>query len=505
MQSNLDRIKTCPHARYKNACQAQNRYAQYKNRHNMIKLQRFIPFFLLTIIFEGCIEIEKKSTLTIITGNVKNMDVYPDTKEFSVNIIDFRGEKTTISDSIKSDGSFKMEFDLYKTQDLDVNPLVGKIIASPGDSIHIDIDFKDIVNIQFSGDNQKTNADLFKFFYSNNSVIDFRGSESNRKSISAYKCFCDSVKDIAEQKRDYFIKETNPLPLFLDWTKDYININYQKSLLVFPFNYAIINKLDYHDLELPNDYYNFLDDIGNNFSDTIINTLLYGFLNVYTSVFAERTIIDTTFTNESYISKLLSELIDKHEQSFFKQILIGNLFYLCLNNNDLDSYTDNKKVLEKNVHDPSIRIPLNIYYIELQKHLKNPEINSNGSLSKLNGTSGRTLIDSILVKNKGKVIYIDFWATWCGPCKEEMPNSKKLKQQLACEDIEFVYICFGSNEEEWKSYISQMQLDGQHYFCKDKQSSSIQNAFDINGIPFYMLINRNGHIVESGLFKTNAS
>ena len=462
----------------------------------MKKMQRIIPFILLTVILGGCSEKERESTSTIITGHVKNMSVYPDTKEISVDITDFRGEYSRIIDSINSYGIFKIEFDLYKTQDVLVNPLVGRIIASPGDSIHLEIDFKDIGNIQFSGDNQKTNADIYKYLYSNNSIFHFNGPETRGMSISAYKSFCDSVKNDAEQKRQDFINKTDPTTLFLDWTKDYINIKYQSSLIYYPYNFAYINRLEYNDLEIPNDYYDFLENIEKNFSETIINTEISSLLNNYTGFFAQRTISDTTLTEEAYCSKLLSEIIDKHKPSFFKQLLIGFLFYDRLNQYDLDFYSANEKVLDKYVKEPSIKIPLNNFYIELQERQNNLETYSKATFAKLDGTEAESIFDSIFAKSQGKVIYIDFWGTGCGPCIEEMPNSKKLEQQLAGQDIEFVFICLDSNEEEAKSILSKNQLDGQFYFCHGDQGMDIEKTFDFIGIPQYMLINKKGHISE---------
>ncbi len=469
----------------------------------MKKLKRIFLIFLWPIILSGCLENPEKgqeSTLTVITGKVSNLQVYPNTKEFTLDILDFRGKKTNLKDSIKSDGTFKCEFDLYKTQDINVYPLVGKIIAHPGDSIHIGIDFKDIGNIQFSGDNQKSNTDLNQYLNSNYCVFSFRNRESKKMSLSSYKSFCDSIKTIAEQKRQVFIKEINPSAEISNWTKDDINIKYRESLINFPYFKAYEKKIKYQDLDIPADYFNFLESIETAFSDSIINTNIYQLINAYTGNIAQRTIQDTTLTKEKYFATLMNVLLDKHQESYFKQLLIGNIFYINLNQNDLDFFTDHKTLLDNNVHELSIKTPLNNYYKELKRQMNNPEINSNAILSRMNGTTAKSLIDTICSQNKGKVIYLDFWATWCGPCRAEMPNSKKLKQKLAGKDIEFVYLCLNSNEQQWKLALSQMQLDGKHFFCDKEQSISIRKGFEINGIPHYMLINKKGHIVESGSY-----
>jgi thiol-disulfide isomerase/thioredoxin len=475
-----------------------------KNQLNMKRLKRIISILLLSIILGGCFnqhDVKQNSTLTVITGKVRNMEVYPNTKEFTVNIIDFRGKKTTYRDSIKGDGAFKIEVDLYKTQDINVYPLVGKIIANPGDSIHLAIDFRDIGNIQFFGDNQKTNTDLNKYLNSNYCVFEFSNRETVKMEFGAYTSFCDSVKLVADKKQSEFVKEFNPTPEVISWTKDYINIKYQQSLLDFPFRFAHFRKIkSYLDLDVPDDYYGFLENVENEFSDSVINTNIYEFLNLYIGNFSQRTIRDTTLTIDEFFSILMNELLENHKESYFKQLLIGDVFYQKLNQNDLDFFTNNQTLLEKNVDELSVKIPLTNYYRELQKQMNNPEINSNAILTKLNGTAGKSLIDSIWLQNKGKVIYIDFWATWCGPCKTEMPNSKKLSQKLAGENIEFVYLCINSNEEQWKLALSQMQLDGTHYLCDKEQSKNIRSGFKIDGIPFYMLVSKHGHIVESGSY-----
>ena len=56
-------------------------------------------------------------------------------------------------------------------------------------------------------------------------------------------------------------------------------------------------------------------------------------------------------------------------------------------------------------------------------------------LNSKNPSSGDSLLVNIANKHKGKVIYVDFWATWCGPCRAEMPFAKKLKETLKDKEV----------------------------------------------------------------------
>ncbi|MCH2021083.1 MAG: TlpA family protein disulfide reductase [Saprospiraceae bacterium] len=112
----------------------------------------------------------------------------------------------------------------------------------------------------------------------------------------------------------------------------------------------------------------------------------------------------------------------------------------------------------------------------------------------LNGIES-TLTD-IFKLNKGKVIYIDFWASWCAPCKKEMPASIRLNKKLEGEDIKFIYISIDQNEIAWKKSMNKMKIEdtGQHYRRNQKDMVDFLKFFYIYSIPHYMLIGKNGQI-----------
>ena len=56
----------------------------------------------------------------------------------------------------------------------------------------------------------------------------------------------------------------------------------------------------------------------------------------------------------------------------------------------------------------------------------------------------------VLSEFKGSVVYVDFWASWCGPCRGQFPHAKKLHEKLKDKPVVFLYISFDRSEEEWK-------------------------------------------------------
>jgi thiol-disulfide isomerase/thioredoxin len=106
------------------------------------------------------------------------------------------------------------------------------------------------------------------------------------------------------------------------------------------------------------------------------------------------------------------------------------------------------------------------------------------------------LNNEIIGKYKGKVIYIDFWATWCGPCRQEIPYSKVLIEQLKNKDVIFLSLCCKSNEQDWKNTIAHEKIPGEHYFVKDVDYDLLSTIYGVKGFPTYILINKTGEIIN---------
>ena len=95
---------------------------------------------------------------------------------------------------------------------------------------------------------------------------------------------------------------------------------------------------------------------------------------------------------------------------------------------------------------------------------------------------------------KGKYIYVDVWATWCGPCNAEIPHLKELEKKLEGRNICFVGISCDGNKKIWEKFVKEKGLCGlQLHIGEDKM---FMEAIFCKGIPRFMLIDREGNYIH---------
>jgi len=237
-------------------------------------------------------------------------------------------------------------------------------------------------------------------------------------------------------------------------------------------------------------YYTFMKeyDLGNPY---------YLYSEVYGGIF------QTIFRNETFNIPEIKEIPVKEWISGVKQTmtnLVGTDTGLFYDMAIAQSYMRQLSYQMKPLSDKQIQNikdyfgDAGIAKVILRKNEDVAKIAASKGLSILNVTPEAPkdkLLEAIINKYKGKVVLVDFWATWCGPCLNAMKEMIPLKQELKEKGIIFVYITNTSSPLKlWEERAN--GIDGEHYYLSAEEWDYISDNLDIEGIPAYLLYDKSG-------------
>ena len=108
---------------------------------------------------------------------------------------------------------------------------------------------------------------------------------------------------------------------------------------------------------------------------------------------------------------------------------------------------------------------------------------------------GRDENEFSLASFKGKLVYVDVWATWCGPCKAEIPSLQKLETDYHGKDITFMSVSVDTDKEAWEKMVADKELGGVQLWADGW--SKITKDYAIFGIPRFMLFDAEGNVIST--------
>ena len=108
-------------------------------------------------------------------------------------------------------------------------------------------------------------------------------------------------------------------------------------------------------------------------------------------------------------------------------------------------------------------------------------------------------VTTSLADLKGKYVYIDIWATWCAPCRAEIPDLKKLQEKFKGKKIEFVSISIDKQKDiqKWKDLVAKEKLQGVQLIADADWKSDFITAYGINSIPRFILLGPDGNVINA--------
>ncbi len=112
-----------------------------------------------------------------------------------------------------------------------------------------------------------------------------------------------------------------------------------------------------------------------------------------------------------------------------------------------------------------------------------------------NHKGGKTTLEDL----RGKYVYIDAWATWCGPCIREIPAMKEVEKKYHGKNIEFVSISIDEKKdyEKWKKFVKDKEMGGIQLYADNAWNSDFMVAYGVKSIPRFILIGPDGKVISA--------
>ena len=486
-----------------------------------LNLVRTILFLFTILIFISCqskIDIkseEPTSKPVFITGKVLNHKLDKNTITIYVNEM-LSGNQNTYVSLIDSLGNFQVKFNQYYPQDIlvryrnDAFP----IIVHPKDSIHIVFDAEKMSDkdelaksILFSGSSSKINSKLIAFHSEISKIVipwEQYCQYEKERGPEEFTTILDSLKSAKNEVANKYIQQGVSKELE-KWINNEIDFDYYNWLARYPSEHAKFNNLDEH-IVVPSSFYDFMnvkfsqEDFINSKSIDFISRYRFGRISFLMVDNGKLFKLDERWAYKGNASEaIINTILKNANDPILKEILIARQFYKMLDMRNIKEFEKNYSLFEETVKLSFLRESLINKYVETKKHFEHPQKDENTLIKSAKDTPANELISKIITEHQGKIIYLDIWATWCSPCRKEMPYSKKLITKLNSDKVDFVYLCIDSDEGKWKALISELNIAGSHYLATPNQSRFVYQLFEMNGVPQYILIDSNGNIVDKGI------
>jgi thiol-disulfide isomerase/thioredoxin len=132
-------------------------------------------------------------------------------------------------------------------------------------------------------------------------------------------------------------------------------------------------------------------------------------------------------------------------------------------------------------------------------HVLEPASAVSGPETTLQGLDGNQISwDNLISRYKGKVVYVDIWASWCGPCRAQAPAYQALKTKFAPDSVVFLSISIDAEPKDWTDALSDLgeASDPNNFLLLDGHHSGLNATLKIKGVPRYVLIDRSGKMVD---------
>ncbi len=266
---------------------------------------------------------------------------------------------------------------------------------------------------------------------------------------------------------------------------------YANAFLMYPVSHLYLTQDT--TMVLRADYYNTLSEYAKEDSD-LVDIDEYRNYMIETSHVLDETAKDI----RQYYPKVLAEMnfiIEHFNNEKVREALIHHLAFTYVEGNGTDDITDLQNLYYTYVTSPSLNAIFKQACAKWDKAAAGrPSPDFKGE--DINGKQ-MSLRDF-----RGKYVYIDMWATWCGPCQKELPYLEKLEKKFRGRNITFVGLSIDADKAKWEARVKSGELCGTQLYIG--RGSKFQADYRINGIPRFILLDPNGRIVNPDMTRPSS-
>ena len=361
-----------------------------------------------------------------------------------------------------------------------------ELFLEPNQELELTFDAWDMAStVQFKGEGADNNAYLnlanARFARLNDDYIIYKMASLNPDDFQI-------LMRKKRQEKNAFYKHNKEkmqfTKIFADYAKADIDFWWGHLLMRYRWEHAYYNDIP-PPMDLPYEYYNFLNELEISNNGAVINQKYIFFLDQFLDFQDARMkrIVGPGYKRPKYRG---AKDYLKGKAQFF---ILANEFYLkCKSKQTYVIGNDVRMFMEE--------CPYTNY-----KNLVQGEFRRANGLEAGTPAPNFTLVDKdgkvkSLQDFKGKVVYVDFWATWCVPCRYEILRSKDLKKKFKGKEVEFLYISLDSSPDSWKNFLSEHQLQGTHLYAKNLYESDVATRYGVRGLPSFFLIDKSGNLAR---------
>lgn len=373
------------------------------------------------------------------------------------------GDEVVQEGPVNNSGSYSFSFHMTEPTlaYFEYGPDQFHIFIEPGQRIKIDFDAVDIhETIRYSGDGSGAN----KYF------VQANGFYSNQLAPMGLE-----AKDIKSRRLSYlqsYIEENPVSSTFANWAKAEIEYGYANEALLLTSSDDDKTKIYVQHPVSNDDAVYSRQFLG--YVDNYVNRLyqLYGEgQDRWTSVF------DLTKNN------LKGKTLDMYLTKVMNKAIIGQ------NSNMSKMYIDYVKL----VKNQDYKLIMSKAYSKVAV-IYNATIPDGANLKNLQGSG--TTIAEMLNPYQGKVVLIDFWASWCKPCIQEMERSRMLKLKYG-SSFDVIYVSLDNSEKPWMASIANNNLQGNHFLINKYIRAQANELFNMFTVPHYVIVDKYGSFVNT--------